>query len=536
MKDAATSVETAPAPVGPMAPFQHRAFAILWVATVASNIGTWMHDVGAGWLMTELAPSPIMVAAVQAATTLPIFLFALLAGAVADIVDRRRLLIWVNAGMGLAALAMAALVHLDLLTPWVLLLFTFLFGTGAAFIAPTWQAIVPKLVPRAELSSAIALNSMGINVSRAIGPALAGMLIVAVGLAAPFLVNALSVIGIVAALWWWRPEAKVPTGLPPEHVGGAIRAGLRYAWNSPALKATLVRAAAFFVFASAFWAMLPLIARQVLAGGPTLYGLLMGAVGAGAVGGALLLPRIKARLNADGIVAAGTVGTALVMVLMATVPSQGIAIAASALAGLSWIAVLSSLNVSAQTALPDWVRARGLSVFLTVFFGAMSLGSLAWGQVASLWGIPMALLVAGIGAVSAIPLVRKAHLQQGAKLDLTPSMHWPEPVVANDHMPDGPVMIQIAYTVEPSKAEQFLLLMQHLSTSRRRGGGYRWSLMRDAADPNEFIETWWEASWLDHLRQHSRVSHADQTLQSEIAKSLAADTAPRVKHFNAARA
>ncbi|MEM0922323.1 MAG: MFS transporter, partial [Pseudomonadota bacterium] len=244
MKDLQTSAARTE---GPMAPFRHPAFTLLWIATVASNIGTWMHDVGAGWLMTELAPSPMMVAAVQAATTLPIFLFALLAGAVADIVDRRWLLIWVNLAMGIAALAMAALVHLGAMTPVLLLLFTFLFGTGAAFIAPAWQAIVPKLVPRSDLSAAIALNSMGINISRAIGPALAGFLIVAAGIAAPFLVNALSVIGIVAALWWWRPSAEPATGLPPEPIGAAIVTGLRHAWNNPALVATLIRAAAFFV-------------------------------------------------------------------------------------------------------------------------------------------------------------------------------------------------------------------------------------------------------------------------------------------------
>ncbi|MEL6574359.1 MAG: MFS transporter [Pseudomonadota bacterium] len=528
MTDAAATRPATPA--GPMAPFRHRAFTLLWLATVASNIGTWMHDVGAGWLMTELAPSPMMVAAVQAATTLPIFLFALLAGAVADIVDRRQLLIRVNALMGVAALAMAVLVQFGLMTPWLLLLFTFLFGTGAAFIAPAWQAVVPKLVPREDLSSAIALNSMGINVSRAIGPALAGFLIVAAGIAAPFLVNALSVVGIIAALVWWRPAAPEPARLPPEHITGAMVTGIRYAANSPALKATLIRAAAFFVFASAFWAMLPLITREVLDGGPTLYGLLMAAVGAGAVGGALVLPKIKGRLGPDGTVAAGTAGTALVMLIMATVPNQIAALAAAALAGLSWIAVLSSLNVSAQTALPDWVRARGLSVFLTVFFGAMSLGSLAWGQVASLAGIPTALIAAAIGAVVMIPLTRRAHLQMGAALDLAPSMHWPEPILATDSPPDGPVMIQIAYDVRPGEEGAFTAAMQGLAASRRRGGGYRWSLMRDAAEPRRFTETWWEASWLDHQRQHSRVSKDDQKLQAEIAALLAEGTAPRVTH------
>ena len=518
-------------PAGPLAPFKHPAFAVLWVATVASNVGTWMHDVGAGWLMTELAPSPMMVAAVQAATTLPIFLFALLAGAVADIVDRRKLLIIVNLGLGVAALAMTFLVHSGLMTAWLLLVFTFLFGTGAAFIAPAWQAIVPKLVPKKDLPSAIAMNSMGINISRAIGPALAGFLIVAAGLAAPFLVNALSFIGIIAAVIWWKPAPAPVDTLPKEKIGGAIQAGLQYAFNSPPLRAALLRAFGFFVFASAFWAMLPLIARNELGGGPTLYGIMLAAVGAGAVGGAFLLPKIKGKLGADGTVMAGTIGTAVVMLVMALVPNQIAAVGVSVLAGLSWIAVLSTLNVAAQTSLPDWVRARGLSVFLTVFFGSMSLGSLAWGQVASHWGVPVALIVAGIGIVLMIPLTRGAKLQRSQALDLSPSMHWPEPVVVSDEIPDGPVMTQIIYRVDEVNKEAFLALMQDLAGSRRRGGGYRWSVMRDAADPTLFVETWWEGSWLAHERQHHHVSKDDQALQERI-RALQIDQAkPSVTHF-----
>lgn len=534
MKAAAnSSASTQPAAEdpGPLAPFQHPAFTLLWVATVASNVGTWMHDVGAAWLMTELAPSPVMVSAVQAATTLPIFLFALLAGAVADIVDRRKLLIWVNLALGVAALGMAALVHLQVMTPALLLLFTFLFGTGAAFIAPAWQAIVPKLVPKPQLPAAIALNSMGINVSRAIGPALAGFLIVAIGLSAPFVVNALSVVGIVLALVWWRAAPSAASGLPPEHLSGAIEAGLRYAWNSPALRQTLARAAAFFLFASAFWAMLPLIARETLQGGPTLFGVLMAAVGGGAVGGALLLPKLKKALGPDRTVAAGTVGAALVMGVMAVSTRQDLAVVASALAGFSWIAVLSSLNVSAQTALPDWVRARGLSVFLTVFFGAMSFGSLIWGQVAAFSDLSTALLVAAGGALLAIPLTWRARLQLGAAQDLSPSMHWPEPVLVEQIAEDSPVMVQISYAVPESARADFAAMMRDLAESRRRGGGFRWSLMRDAASPERFVESWWESSWLNHLRQHERVSQEDAALQTRIRALLDDGAAPEVRHF-----
>ena len=360
-------------------PFAHRSFAVLWVATVLSNIGTWMHDVGAGWLMTELSPSPVVVSAVQAATTLPIFLFALVAGAVADIVDRRKLLIGVNLFLAANAATLATLVSLDLVTPLILILFTFALGTGAAFVAPAWQAIVPALVPREELPAAIALNSMGINVSRAIGPALAGFLIVGIGLWSPFALNSVSFIGIIAALLWWRPPAAPRRTLPAEEVSSAIINGLRYARHSAPLRSTLIRALAFFVFASAFWAMLPLVVRIVLSGGPTLYGLLLTSVGIGAVIGALILPRIRERFGANRTVAFGTVGVSISLSLLALVPIPAAAILAALLAGFSWISVLSNLNHAAQMSLPDWVRARGLSIFLTVFFGAMSIGSSALG-------------------------------------------------------------------------------------------------------------------------------------------------------------
>ncbi|MCV3273473.1 MFS transporter [Roseobacter sinensis] len=528
-----TSAESAAAqPTSPWAPFGHTPFAVLWVATVVSNVGTWMNDVGAGWLMTELSPSPLVVAGVQAATTLPVFLFALLAGAVADIVDRRRMLLVVNGLTFIVVSALAALVALDAMTPGLLLVFTFLIGTGAAFLAPAWQAIVPKLVPREALGSAIALNSMGINVSRAIGPALAGFLIVTVGLWSPFAVNAASFLAILAALWWWRPPPEPARRLPREHVGGAIIAGLRYAANSGPLRATLLRAAAFFAFASAYWAMLPLIARQVLDGGPTLYGMLLASVGAGAVAGALILPALRKRLGPDLTVGVGTLGTALVLLAFAVVPNPVIAVGASGLAGISWIAVLSSLHVSAQTALPDWVRARGLSIFLTVFFGAMSGGSLIWGQVANLWGIPVALVVAAAGALLLIPATWHAKLGQGEALDLAPSGHWPEPAVTLPHPDDrGPVMIQIRYEIAEEDQKSFRRLMGDLARARRRGGAYGWTLMQDAEEPERFVETWFETSWINHLRHHERVSRADRDIQAEVQALHRGAGAPAARHF-----
>ncbi|MEN1727799.1 MAG: MFS transporter, partial [Pseudomonadota bacterium] len=494
--------------------------------------GTWMNEVGAGWLMTDLSDSPLMVASVQAATTLPVFLFAVLAGAIADIVDRRRLLLIVNLMLAGVAALLALLVSIERITPLLLLVFTFLLGTGAAFIAPAWQAIVPRLVPRPELPAAIALNSMGINVSRAIGPALAGLLIVAVGIWSPFALNAFSFLVILAALLWWKPEAVAGSRLRPESIPRAISAGLRYVMNSGPVRSTLIRAAAFFVFASAYWAMLPLIAREVLAGGPSLYGILLAAVGAGAVTGAIVLPKLRKLLGPDALVASGTAGTALVLLALVFVPSPAFAVAASALAGVCWIAVLSSLHVSTQMSLPDWVRARGLSIFLTVFFGSMTAGSLIWGSVAENYSISTALLAAAVGALLLIPLTWRARLGSAGDLDLTPSMHWPEPVPAHeDDDSAGPVMIRIEYQIREEDKTAFVEAMKQLAQARGRGGAYGWSLMRDIEASESWAESWLEVSWLDHLRHHERVSEADRAIEKAAKAFHQGDEAPTVQHL-----
>lgn len=518
------------------APFQHRAFAVLWFATLVSNIGTWMHDVGAGWLMTELSPSPLVVAAVQAATTLPIFLFALPAGALADLVDKRRLLIIINIFLGAVAATLALIVTSGTVTPTLLLVITVLMGTGAAFMAPAWQAIVPQLVPRDQLAAAVGLNSMGINISRAIGPALAGVLIVQYGPALPFVINALSVVGILAALLWWREPDNKKSTLPPETILQAMIAGLRYTANSAAMKNTLLRAAAFFIFASAFWALLPLIVRTVIGGGAGLYGFVLTSLGAGAVLGAVLLPRIKERLGADATVSAGTIGLAVVMVTLALLPNNMVALAGAFVAGISWICVLSTVNVSAQTSLPDWVRARGLSVYMMVFFGSMTIGSLLWGHIASTTGIPTALVIAAAGAVSTILFTRGIKLNQGAGVDFSPSMHWPQPVVSLEQERDrGPVMIQIAYDIAAEDRAAFTVLMRDLEAARRRNGGYQWSLMQDTDTPTRHVETWYEASWLQHMRHHERVSGSDKLLQDKVAALHRGAAGPVVHHYISSR-
>jgi len=519
-------------PVAPRSPFAYRAFTVLWLATVISNIGTWMHDVGAGWLMTGMSPSPVWVALVQTATTLPVFLLALPAGALADIGDRRRMLLVVQFVLGVVAAALGIIVYLGAASPLLLLCFTFAMGVGAAITAPAWQAIVPDLVPRVALQQAVATNSVGVNISRAIGPALAGYIITAIGQAAPFLINAVSYTLVVAALLWWRPQAGMERKLPPEDLLGAMAAGVRYAWHSRPLKSTLTRAAAFFLFASAYWAMLPLIARTVLGGGAQLYGVLLASIGVGAVLGALVLPALRRSLGADRVVALGTVGTVLTLLAFAAVRNPVVAAAASFIAGASWIAVLTALNVSAQVSLPQWVRARGLSIFVTVFFGSMSAGSLVWGQVASHLGIPAALFVASAGALLAIPLTWRFKLQQGDSGGLAPSMHWPAPVVDASMSHDrGPVMVTIDYRIDTLQSAEFVATLDQLSEARRRDGAYAWGLFEDAAQPGRFLEYFLVASWLEHLRQHERSTVADRDVQQQALAFHIGDAPPVVRHY-----
>jgi MFS family permease len=530
-------------PISPWVPFSHRAFALLWTATLISNIGTWMHDVGAGWLMTTLSPSPAIVALVQAATTLPFFLFALFAGALADRVDKRRFLIVVNIGLAVVVTVLAALTGLGWMTSTGLLAFTFVIGTGAAFMAPAWQAIVPTLVPRESLQPAIALNSMGINISRAIGPALAGFLITALGLAAPFVVNAASYLVIIAALIAWRPPPSPPRTLPPEPLLGAMATGIRHASRNGPLKATLVRSFGFFTFASAYWALLPLAVRGLPGGGAELYGVLLAAIGGGAVVGALTLPKIRQKADSNLLAAAGTVAVATAMAALGLATSTASAVPGAILCGLGWITVLTSLNVSAQTALPNWVRARGLAISLMVFFGCMAAGSAIWGQVATQTSISTALLIAAAGAIVAIPLTWRARLGQGENLDLTPSMSWTAPVVAEDFDDDldrGPVLVTIRYHIDEADSDHFLKAIHELSGERYRDGAYNWGVSQDSAEPRVWIEWFFVSSWAEHLRQHERATGHDQDVHDTVGAYHRGGIPPEVRHYlapahNAAR-
>jgi predicted MFS family arabinose efflux permease/quinol monooxygenase YgiN len=518
----------------PWTPFRHTTFTVLWTATLVSNIGTWMYNAASGWLMTSLNPDPLIVSMVQAATSLPMFLFALPSGALADIVDKRRLLLFAEGAVTAVAAIFAALVWSGLVTPGNLLLFMFLIGAGSALMAPAWQSVVPQLVPKQDLTPAVAANSVGFNISRAVGPALGGLIAAGLGIAAPFWINAASNLGIIGALLWWRSPQKGTRHLPAERFSRAIRAGFRYARYNPHFRAALVRAVGFFLFGSAYWALLPLVARNRIAGGPEVYGVLLGAIGGGAVGAALCLPWLRAHLGPDRLVAAGALGTAVALTLFGLARDVIMALIASLIAGVSWITVLASLNVSAQFALPDWVRGRGLAMFVTVVFGAMTLGSAVWGKVAGIVDLPVAHFIAAAGVLLTVPLTWRWKLQTGAGIDLTPSMHWPAPLITREIEHDqGPVLVVVEYRIDSRNREEFLAALEKFAHERRRDGAYEWGVFEDAAEEGRFLETFLVESWLEHLRQHERVTRADQVLQDALQR-FHTQGAPKVTHFIAA--
>ena len=415
-------------PPSAWSPLAVPAFRTVWTATLVANIGAWVASVGTGWLMTTLDPSPIWVSLVGAATALPMFLFALPAGALADIVDRRKLLIVAQIFMLAVMVVLCALTVMGAVTPITLLILIFVLEAGSAFETPAFLAVLPQLVPKNELGPALALNGLGINISRVIGPALGGLVIGLAGVGATFLINALTFFAVIFAYASWRPPAHT-SHLPAERFTAAIRSGWRFTREAPALKATLVHAGTFFLFASAYWALLPLIARDQLRGGAHVYGMLFGAIGAGAVAGALVLPAIRGRISPDRLVLGGGLVTAAATAALAATHTLALAMPIMLVIGAAWLAVMSSLMVAAQVALPEWVKARGLAVTQMVFNGGLMFGSVLWGVVADQWGIPWALVLSAGGLAAASVATLRWRLPGDGSLDLRPSRHWPAPVV-----------------------------------------------------------------------------------------------------------
>ena len=486
-----------------------------------------MFDTASGWLITSLDANPMIVSLVQVAVSLPLFLFTLPSGALADVINSRRLLIAVELAILAISVIFAGLVSLNLATPALLLATTFMLGVGGALTSPAWGATTPLLVPREELDSATALNGVGFNVGRAAGPALGGLVIAALGIAVPFWIFAASNVVIVAALVWWRKPQKAAESLPAERLVSAVRAGIRHVANNQYLRAALMRVLAFFPFASAYLALLPLLARQQISGGPQVYGILLGAIGVGAVGGSLALRWLKDELGPDRLVAAGSIVAAFALVLFGLAHEPIVAICACLLAGASWTVVITKLYVSAQIALPDWARGRGLAVFLSFIFGATTVGSAVWGKLSAMAGLPIAYFVAAAGVVLGVPLAWRWKLQAGVGIDFSPAAHWRAPIATRKvENNQGPVLAVVEYRVEAANRAEFLGAIDELGHARRRDGAYAWGVYEDVADVGRFVETFTINSWLELMHQRERVTNTDEMLANRVRHLLA--EAPRV--------
>lgn len=520
--------DSAAASSSAFAPLRNPIFRVVWIGNAVAGLGTWLQNTGAGWLMTDLAPEPAMVAAVQAATTLPIFLLALPAGALADIIDRRLFLIVSLAVQGAAALALAALTLAGLTGAWTLLLFTFLIGAGNAMTMPAWAAVTPELVRREEVPQAVALHGMAFNGSRAIGPAIGGVVLATVGAWACFAANAVSYLPLIGAFASWKREA----GNAPsrERFLSAIKAGLRYVGSTPGFQRLMLRTALLFAFASAPWAFLPLIVREKLLRGPETFGLLLGAMGAGAVLGGLAMPRLRKLLPPDRLVALGGVLASAAILALGLGAHPLIAAAGMFTFGIVWITTIATLQVAAQLSLPAWVRARALSLYQMAFFGSLTGGTLLWGWAGEVWGIVPAMTAAAVGGVAAAGLGLRVRLptpDPSAALPAGPALAVPLPQASHPAAPErGPVVVTIRYLVPKEKTRSFLTLMEEVARCRRRDGAFAWRILEDMQADGAWLEMFGLERWGDYPRHAARITAAEATLLARVASLHQGDVPP----------
>ncbi len=513
------------------APLRIRLFRTLWIASLVSNVGTWMQTVGAQWLVVHSAHAAILVSLVQTAYTLPAVLFALVGGVLADIFDRVKLLVAVLAGMTATAAALTALTAVHRMPPALLLMFTFVLGTGAILVAPAYQSLVPDMVPRDQLPNAAGLSSISINLARAIGPAIAGVLVAQIGVAAVFALNtaALLLYAIVVAA---HPRLG-GTPLSTERFLPGLRAGERYVRNAPVVRRILLRAALFLVPGSCLWALLPLVATTRLALGAGGYGLLLAALGVGAVGGAFFLPQVRARLSANAMVVAASLIFAAALAIVVLSRNLALTIVVLLPAGVAWIAFLANVNAALQLFLPRWVRARGLAVYQMVLFGGQAAGALLWGAVAGAAGLVPAFLISAVVMAGGVATIRFWPFYQIANMDRS-LVRWPEPqlVLSTDHR-DGLVLVRTTYTIAPDKEQQFLQVMPQLRLSRLRTGATDWALYQHGENPRQFVELFSVPSWEEHLRQH-RERQTGTDLEFHDAAAALSSPPPQTDHYLAA--
>ncbi len=526
-----SSIEKDPANVttGVWRPLRGQTFRDLLIADIFSDIGTFMQSVGAAWLMVSLQAGPMYVALTQTASALPFFLFALPAGALGDICDRRKLILFSEIWMAFVAVALAALVITGFISPWLLLALTFALSAGDAFETPTWRAVLPELVAKEDLEAASALNGIEFNLARAVGPGLAGVLIAAFGVGTAFVVNAASFIGVIFVIARWKQPHRKRTA-PAERVVGATMAALRYVRYSTGVRALIIRAGAVTLFASALLALLPTVAHNV-SKSPIAFGLLLGFFGAGAVLGAFVLQPARARWSTETVASAGVaiLGVATIAVgILHNLAALSVVMLAG---GGAWIIFISLITALVQKLAPDWVRARVLAVFMLVFQGGMAAGSAVWGALGQHASVQTALMWAGLGTVATTGLGLLCRLPD-TTVDVTPWNHWRMPVIADDldlGLESGPVLVTIEYLVDRDHASDFLKAMQHNRRIRRRDGASRWGIYRDTEHPDLYLETFIVHSWAEHLRQHERVTRADHALEEKISSYTLKE--PKVRHL-----
>jgi len=507
-----------------LVPLRHPLFRMLWITNLVVSFGVWMQNTGAGWLMATLSPDPMTVSLVSLATILPVFLLALPAGALADIVDKRLFIIATQSWM----LAVAGLLALLTYAGWVgsstLLMLTFALGLGAAMNNPAWGTVLSEAVPRRDLVQAIALNGVGFNLARAIGPAIAGVLVVFGGPELAFALNALSYLAVIGVLLTWRRTRVRSSTLPREHLLSAMRAGMRFVRHSPVMRAAMARTAAFFFAAAAPWAMLPLVVKEQLGLGAGSFGILLGLMGSGGVAAGMLLPQVRARLSRGATVFAASLCALAGMALLATAQHAAQAALAMVLFGIGWVASSSVTQGAAQLAAPAWVRSRALAIYQLSFNFALGLGTLFWGWLGTRIGLQAAMLAAAATGLLLALLARRFDIdcEPDTTAATSPTLPVPEAVDPDlvSVMPKvhGHVLESQRYRIDATDRDRFLTVMAELRDVRGRAGAIDWHLYEDIAHADTWMEVWIVENWSDHLRESSRMDAADR---AALARAMA---------------
>lgn len=511
------------------------AFRSLWIGNVTMNLAIWMQAVAAAWMMVSLHASPLMVALIQTAAALPSFILGLPGGVMADMVDRRRYLRWVIGFMICSSVLLCALALQGALTPWLLLALTFSLGCGFALQGPAWFTVQTESVPRALLPSALSLSAVSYSSARAVGPAVAGALVSGFGVTLVFVCNVGLLLVTMVAVQRWKGEQR-DSAMPPEDLLSGMRSALRYVRHSDVMRVQIIRTIAFAFVASAMWALMPMIAREMLSSGASGYGLLLGSIGGGSVAGALLLPRLKALTEMNRMMAVCGVVYGLATLLIAFVAQLEVVCVLLFVAGVAWVGIGNTNMLALQSAVPGWIRGRSVAIYMLVFQGAMAAGSAFWGAVAAAMGTSMALLLSALLMIGVLLVMWRLPARMGGDAEATDSgVSFDTPLAGANPSARAVVSVQIEYHIAPSNREEFLRLVVEMGKARRRDGASFWRLLRDLDRDSVYIERFLADSWDQYLRQRSRATLADRDAEEKLASLHVGSAPPRMTHFASER-